>query len=294
MKRAALAFLSIALWLSFAASASGQKVVLPAEVKGDPGAWIVIVPESKDGGEVRWKVGKGLTLVPIDRLFPGQKAAGIVVQAGKGQYEVWAWNAKGDVASELAVCKVIVGDAPTPPDPGPQPPGPQPPQPPGPNPPGPQPPSPDPPAPIPADGFRVLFVVERADLPRYPREVMNVMGDTRKVIPYMNAKCVKGPDGTPEWRQWDKDDPTGAEEKHWQDAMKRPRTLTVKNLPNGEFSVINGLGQQIRLFARMEDAQKFVGNTLPWLIISNGKTGWEGPVPHSVDDMLSLLQKYGG
>ena len=49
-----------------------------------------------------------------------------------------------------------------------------------------------------------------------------------------------------------------AEEKAWQDAMKRPHP------------------------------------TLPYLIVSNGKSGYEGPLPTSVDEAMTILKKYGG
>jgi hypothetical protein len=95
---------------------------LPKEVRGQPGAWIVVVPEDKDGGDVKWHTSPGLVRVPIDKLFPDQKAAGVVVQGATGRHEVWAWCAKGDKASELAVCTVVIGDAPpVPPGPGPGP-----------------------------------------------------------------------------------------------------------------------------------------------------------------------------
>lgn len=34
--------------------------------------------------------------------------------------------------------------------------------------------------------------------------------------------------------------------------------------------------------------------SVPWVIISNGKTGFEGPWPDTVADMIALLRKYGG
>jgi hypothetical protein len=114
---------ALLLLLLWPAALWGQSVKLPKEVKGQPGAWVVVVPEDKDGGEVKWHVGPGLTRVPIDKLFPDQKAAGVVVQGPTGRHEVWAWVAKGDKASELAVCTVVIGDAP-PPGPGPTPPTP--------------------------------------------------------------------------------------------------------------------------------------------------------------------------
>lgn len=135
-----------------------------------------------------------------------------------------------------------------------------PPTPPGPTPPGPTPPGPTPPspAPIPVDGFRVLIIYESADLPKYPAGTTAAMY-SRKVREYMNNKCVKGTDGkTAEWRVWDKDVDTTNEAKHWQDAMKRER------------------------------------KSLPWVIISDGKTGYEGPMPDGEAGLLDLVKKYGG
>jgi hypothetical protein len=137
---------------------------------------------------------------------------------------------------------------------------PVPPVPPGPG-PGPAPaPPPDPPspAPIPAAGFRVLIVYESADLPKLTAGQQAILYGKR-LRDYLNAKCVVGADGkTREWRMWDADTATDGEAKHWQEAMKRPR------------------------------------KSLPALIISDGKTGWEGPLPASVDETLALLRKFGG
>lgn len=136
-----------------------------------------------------------------------------------------------------------------------------PPQPPGPTPPGPnppQPPGPTPPAPIPGDGLRVLIVYESADLSKLPPAQLNVLY-AKSVRDYLDSHCVKGPDGkTPEYRIWDQNVPTANEAKTWQDAMKRSRS------------------------------------GLPWLIVSNGKTGFEGPLPPNTDAMLRTLQTYGG
>lgn len=279
-------FLAGALFLAWAASACGQSVTLPKEVQGDPGAWIVVVPEAKDGGKVKWHVGPGLTRVPIDRLFPGQEPAGVVVQGPKGRYQVWAWNAKGDVASELAVCTVVIGDAPPGPNP---PPGPDPPQPP------PEPPSP---APIPGDGLRFLIVFETADVPKLTaaqRDALYSPLSAGKVRDYVLAKCPKGPDGkTHDFRIWDKDDNPAGDAKIWQDAMARPRGLEVKAMPDGSWQVISG-GTVVKTFARMEDAQKFAQQgALPWVIISNGKSGYEGPLPGTADEFLALLKRFGG
>jgi hypothetical protein len=137
---------------------------------------------------------------------------------------------------------------------------PAPPVPPGPG-PGPAPvPPPDPPspAPIPAAGLRVLIVEESAERTKLPAsQQMVILG--KQVRDYLNAKCVVGPDGkTREWRIWDKDTDTSGVEKLWQDVMKRPRAQ------------------------------------VPWIVISTGTTGYEGPLPATPEEALKLLRKYGG
>jgi hypothetical protein len=69
-------------------------------------------------------------------------------------------------------------------------------------------------------------------------------------------KYVKSKDG--DMAVLDKDDPGKALPKAWQDAIKRPRS------------------------------------SLPWVLISNGKTGYEGPLPMHVEEWKLLLKKYGG
>lgn len=131
--------------------------------------------------------------------------------------------------------------------------------------PGPAPrPTPEPPAPIAEPGFRVLFVFEAESLTTYPRGQVNAMR-AKDVADYLAAKCVKGPDGkTPETRAYDQHTPMDAAPKLWKDAMARPRA------------------------------------SLPWVVVSNGKTGFEGPVPYNPADpadlapILTLLRKYGG
>ncbi len=115
------------------------------------------------------------------------------------------------------------------------------------------------PAPIPGDGLRVLMVYSKDDLGKIPYQQELALYD-QSIIKYLNAKCPKGPDGqTPERRLWEAG-VTGLENesKLWQDAFKRPRTSS------------------------------------PWIIVSNGKTGFEGPLPANVADTLALLKKYGG
>ena len=132
--------------------------------------------------------------------------------------------------------------------------------PPGPGPePGPQPPDPQPgPVPIPGDGLRVLIVYETAEASKLPIGQQSVLY-SKTVRDYLNAKCPVGPDGkTKDWRIYDADVDLSGEAKTWQDAMKRPRSA------------------------------------VPWIVISNGKTGHEGPLPKSVDEAMTLLKKFGG
>lgn len=128
---------------------------------------------------------------------------------------------------------------------------------PGPGPTPPTPPEPGPPAPIPAPGFRALIVYESADLASLPPAQLAVMYSGR-VRDYLDAKCVKGSGGKAEWNIWDKDVVLKDAAQHWKDAMARKR------------------------------------DKIPWIIISDGKQGYEGPLPENVDKTLDLLKKYGG
>lgn len=130
---------------------------------------------------------------------------------------------------------------------------------PGPDPgPGPGPTPPPAPVPIPLDGLRVLILYESADLAKLPKEQVAAM-NSAEVRSYLTSKCVKGADNkTSEWRIWDKDVDASAEPAHWQAALKRPRTA------------------------------------VPWIIISTGKQGFEGPLPTTQADLLALLKRFGG
>lgn len=76
---------------------------------------------------------------------------------------------------------------------------------------------------------------------------------------YLNNKCVKGPDAkTPDFRIWDQDVDLTNASRYFVEAMLRPRT------------------------------------SLPWILISDGKRGFEGPLRGNSQDVLNLLKKYGG
>lgn len=122
--------------------------------------------------------------------------------------------------------------------------------------PGPTPPAPPvPPAPIPADGLHVLVVI---DGPRLTAAQADAL-DGQAVRGYLNATCPPGPDGkTRQWRVWDRGVDPANEGKLWQDAFARTR-----------------------------------GKPLPYVIVSNGKAGFEGPLPADEAALLALLRKYG-
>lgn len=195
-------------------AAWAQSVVLPAQVKGSPGAWIIIAPESVDGGAVKWRIDPGLQEVRLDLLLPPElltKLKGKVVTGTPGRYKIEAWCAKGNVASDIATCWVEIVGSPTPPDP-------KPPKPPEPKPPEPKPPEPDG---IVKKEVRVLIVYESADLGKMPPAQQAILF-SQTLRAFLDSKCAQGPKNK-EWRIYDKDVDTRGESKIWQEAMKQPR-----------------------------------------------------------------------
>jgi hypothetical protein len=137
----------------------------------------------------------------------------------------------------------------------PIPPGPGPgPTPPG---PGPTPPGPTPsPAPIPGEGLRVLIVYEQDDQPRYSPSIMSQLYSQGMRL-WMNGIVTRAANGQPEWRVLDQDATCPAGHPSiWCDALKRPRS------------------------------------SLPWIVISNGTTGYEGPLPATEDETRRLIEAY--
>lgn len=111
-------------------------------------------------------------------------------------------------------------------------------------------------APIPVGGYRALFVFDSSNLAKLPAGQLEIF-TSGPIREYLKATCVKGVDGkTPERRFFDQATDVSKEPQLWQDAMKLPRA------------------------------------SVPWLIVSNGKTGYSGPLPANVDATLTLLKKY--
>ncbi len=114
-------------------------------------------------------------------------------------------------------------------------------------------------APIKEPGFRVLIVAE----PSSPE--FTALPEARKAIftstiirEYTNRKCVKDEKGRPEFRVLDPDQEVEGLSEIWKKALARER------------------------------------KSLPWIVVSNGRSGFEGPLPASVEEALVLLKKYGG
>jgi hypothetical protein len=109
-----------------------------------------------------------------------------------------------------------------------------------------------------AAGLKVLILVESADISKLPKDQVLAL-TAADVRAYLNAHCAPDADGkTKSWRIWDKDINTSAESAMWQKVTARPHP------------------------------------TLPWIVISNGKTWYEGALPATKDAVMTLLQKYGG
>lgn len=119
------------------------------------------------------------------------------------------------------------------------------------------------PAPIEGAGFRVLIVYETSAVISSPQRAAITSNDVRT---YLNGKCARV-NNHPEWRILDPDQAMTAG-AIWAKALARPMQLT---------KTVDG----------KEVAQA-------WVIISNGVTGFEGPVPDEPGKFLDLLKKYGG
>lgn len=128
--------------------------------------------------------------------------------------------------------------------------------------------------PIPEPGFRVMVLYQDALKHRYSSAQKDlIFGDEFR--DYVRSKAIVGPDGkTPEVRIWDVDiQGVQNESTIWQKAFARPRLVDV----NGK-------------------ATDAIGAGYLWLIVSNGTTGWEGPVgPNDIyADIFARVKKVGG
>lgn len=179
------------------------------------------------------------------RTFKG-KSVSVVEAAGKGDVELLI--IPEGVKSEGEILRVRLAVDSGTPDPPKPPPDVDPPQPPG-------------KRLIDREGLHVLIVYEEMEVSKLPPGQRAILG-AKEVRDWLRAKCAADPSVGGDGKGWymlDKDqDPTQLA-KHWQDALKRPRTA------------------------------------VPWVIVSGGKNGsFEGPLPATVPEMMILLKKWGG
>jgi hypothetical protein len=127
------------------------------------------------------------------------------------------------------------------------------PKPPTPDPTPPDPPKPDDVVPIPADGLRVLIVFEMDDVNKYKPSTRAIISGA-SMRSYLDSVCVKNSANVPEYRVFDKD--TVAEAGLWKNALARPR------------------------------------KSVPWIVVSNGKRGFEGPLPETEAETQALIARY--
>jgi len=132
---------------------------------------------------------------------------------------------------------------------------PTPPVPPSPPVPPPSPIPPTPPAPIPLQGFRVLIVYDDATLTKEQEGI--VYG--KKVRDYLQAKCVLGTDG-------------------------KTKDFWILRAGTDVSAAPSWIGDVI---------QRHPGQRT-FMVVSDGKTGSDGPIPANADEALTLLRKVGG
>jgi hypothetical protein len=137
---------------------------------------------------------------------------------------------------------------------------------PGPNPPGPDPPGPKPtPAPINRPGLHVLILYD-AENTQLPKGQSNIL-EGKQVRDWLEANTVADP-----------------EIANWKTYWITPHKSDVSKMPKTWQDAFN----------RAKSASVAAGNKLPWLIVSNGTTGFEGPLPNSPAEFITLAQKYVG
>jgi hypothetical protein len=253
-------------------SAQPQEAPRPKAVRGDPPAprgdhppKLVIPAEVRPAGDYATVQpdtdAVSVTYVGLSGVdpFPSQFLAdrrSFVLPTrglpGNSSFRFAAVGSSKD-GGQVRVDFAVVLGTPTPTPPGPTPPGPTPP---GPTPPGPQPPGPtppQPPAPIPGPGLKVAVVYESGEN-LTPEQNSILYGE--KVSAYLNQVAAPGPGGRKFWRILEQNRVYPPELQVWNDVLKRPRT------------------------------------SLPWIVISNSATGYEGPLPPTEDQTIELVKKY--
>lgn len=121
---------------------------------------------------------------------------------------------------------------------------------------------PNPPAPLPTAGLRVLVLEETDDRDNLPgsQQALLVSLSQGKAAQHLDAVCAKEA-GQPEWRILDDDADGKYLSPLWKEALDR---LKADSTPS------------------------------PKVLISNGVTGFQGPLPKTVEEWAALVAKFEG
>ena len=94
----------------------GQDLKLPAEVKGEPAAFITVLAETQGKSVKFFPLDTGLSVFPA-ALLANPKAT-VVTAAQPGRYKLLAYTAVGESLSDPVICTVVIGGSvPLPPGP---------------------------------------------------------------------------------------------------------------------------------------------------------------------------------
>lgn len=86
-------------------------IELPAQISGQPNAFITI-PAKTDGATVKWLTpDAGLNIFPVDLL---KDTKTLVVTGPEGRFRVYAYTSDQTGPSNAAMCTVMIGSAPEP------------------------------------------------------------------------------------------------------------------------------------------------------------------------------------
>jgi hypothetical protein len=246
---------TLLLALLLAGPVWGQRATIPTEVHVQKNVPEVIALTEFDGDAVDWFIiDPGLAVFDISKLLgPG-------VATRPDRILVFA-PAEGRYRVRAITAKVKDGkaalSAPTyctvvVGNPPPTP------TPPGPVPPGPTPPGPTPPGPAPVVGKKaVLILYETAEPNKLKGDQLSMVAPYKELSDYLNAKCDPDSAGRKAWRIWDPHTVVTSETQFWRDAMA-----------------------------------KFKDKPVPYLVVSNGKEGFEGPLPETKAELMTVLKKY--
>lgn len=119
----------------------------------------------------------------------------------------------------------------------------------------PTPPVPVDPAPIAAEGLRILIVYDEDAESTLPPEQGAILSSP-ELRDWADANCAKDATGQSELRIWPSTVEVGDDQPIWREAMKLKR-----DGPN-------------------------------WLIVSNGKSGYSGPLPPNLAELLKIAEKF--